>query len=72
MPKTKRSNRYLTKAVKLKIMAEAAREYGRIGGLRRSQNLTAKERRAIATTASKAAAEARRKRAAERRAKKKS
>jgi hypothetical protein len=65
----KRPKRYVTKALKAKIMAEAAREFGLIGGLRRTAVLTPEERRRIATKASKAAAKARSRRAAERKAK---
>jgi hypothetical protein len=66
MTKAKRPKRYITQALRAQILAEASREFGRIGGLRRSQNLTAKKRKAIATEASKAAAKARKKKAAER------
>lgn len=50
----------------MKITSEAAREWGRIGGLRRTESLTLEERRAIAIKASKAAAKVRREKAAAR------
>jgi hypothetical protein len=47
----------------IEALREAGRETGRLGGLKRARNMTAKERRASALKASKAAAAARTKRA---------
>jgi hypothetical protein len=69
MTKRKRPRRYLTRALRAQIVAEAAREFGHIGGLRRTAVLTPEERRRIATKASKAAARARTKKAADRKRK---
>jgi hypothetical protein len=47
----------------LAALREAGKSTGRLGGLTRAQNMTAKERRASALKASKAAAAARKKKA---------
>jgi len=54
----------------LEALREAGRQTGRLGGLARAKNLTAKERSASALKASRAAAAARTKRAKAKKAEK--